>query len=126
MNNDVVNDSPINERPKKDTTFVEEQTKILNSIFEILNLTPDDKTSFIDKDILESKKDDINNLFSQIKKFHTSKTWKNISLAQEQNKHMSIIRSVLKHHGYTFTFKNAQVTRGETKRVMQRYFIVKS
>jgi hypothetical protein len=125
MNNDVVNDSPINERPKKDTTFGEEQVKILTSIFNILNLIPDDKTSFIDKEVLENKKEDINKLFSQIKKFHTSKIWKNITLAQEQNKHMSIIRCVLKHHGYIFTFKNAQVTREDIKKVMQRYFIIK-
>jgi hypothetical protein len=123
--NDNQNDIKINERPTKDNTFGEEQEKILSSIFNILNLTSDDKKSFIDKDILETKKDEINQLFPQIKKYYTSKIWKNIMLAQEQKKHMSIIRSILKHHGYSFIFKNAQVTREDIKKVMQRYFIIK-
>ena len=124
MDNDDIICNKINDRPTKNNMFVEEQEKVLTSIFDILKLVSNDKKSFIDKDILESKKDEINHLFPQIKKFYTSKIWKNIVSAQEQNKHMSIIRSILKHHGYSFIFKNAQVIREDKKRVMQRYFII--
>lgn len=111
----------------KDELFKNEQHQVLARLFDILKINVDDSTSYLDRNELQDKEDKIMELYDDIIKYYLSSMWRNINSATS-NKFMSIIRCLLKHHGYILTFKNAQVKKinesgQEIKIVMQRYFI---
>ena len=106
----------------KDNVYVKEQEEVLNDILAILGLIPNDARSVIDKDNLELKFEEIDKIFDRIKLYYSSALYSKIEVTK--NKSMSIIRTILKHHGYKFDFKIGSKTTNSIKKTMQRYFIV--
>ena len=106
----------------KDNVYVKEQEEVFNDILTILGLKPNDARSVIDKDILELKFEEIDKLFDRIKLYYSSAMYSKIEITK--NKSMSIIRTILRHHGYKFDFKIGSKTTNSIKKTIQRYFIV--
>jgi hypothetical protein len=106
----------------KDNVYIKEQQDVLDDILRILDLKPNDARSVIDKDVLETKFDEIDKLFDRIKLYYSSALYSKIEMTK--NKSMSIIRTILRHHGYKFDFKVGSKTTNSIKKTIQRYFIV--
>jgi hypothetical protein len=106
----------------KDNVYAKEQEDILNNIMTILDLKPNDARSIIDKDALELKFEEIDKLYDKIKLYYSSALYSKIEMTK--NKSMSIIRTILRHHGYKFDFKVGSKTINSQKKTIQRYFIV--
>lgn len=113
-------DAIIKKSLTKDNVYNKEQTETLNKIITILGLVPDDKTSCITKNALESIYDEINQLYDNFKIYYSTKITSNID--KTQNKAISIIRTILKHHGYKLNYKFTKLASGAT---MPKYFITK-
>jgi len=106
----------------KDNVYIKEQEQILQDLIKIIGLIPNDARSIIAKDELELKFEEIDKLFDRIKLYYSSALYSKIEVTK--NKSMSIIRTILRHHGYKFDFKIGSKTINSQKKTMQRYFIV--
>ena len=93
----------------KDVEFQQQQKDIFEKLTNILNLKVDDNTSFLRKDELDKKKDDIIALYDDVRKYYNATVWRSIEASlNEDSKYMCIIRRVLIHHGYEFKYKKKQ------------------
>lgn len=117
-------DKPIKKKLSKDNVYAKEQKAILEKIMDILGVIPDDEDSMITRDTIETKFDKVNKLYNEIKEYYSSKMTYGISITT--NKEMSIIRSVLKHHGYKLDYNVKSYTDKDTnkKTSTQYYFII--
>lgn len=105
----------------KEQIYANKQKEVLAKLFKILNIIPDDKTSYLDSDHLEEKKEEILKLYEDVWLFYKSYVSRNINLSDI--KYMSIIRNILKQHNYELISKKVWIERNKIKVGMQRYFI---
>jgi len=106
----------------KDNVYVKEQEDVLNNIFTILGLKPNDSKSTINKELLEIKNEDIVKLFDKIKIYYSSTLWSNIKATKKIG--MSIIRTILKYHGYKLHYKIVSKKKDNSTTTQQLYYII--
>ena len=81
----------------KKNIYADEQKNIFDKIMLILDLIPNDEKSTIRKDLLKNKYPEIEKLFNEIRKYYNNDVY--AGLYQTQDKALSVIRRILKHHG---------------------------
>ena len=113
---------PIIKKLTKDNVYKKEQKKVVDKIIEILDIVPDDEKSTISKKDMENKYDDINELYDEIKIYYASRVTFNIDKASVRA--MSIIRHILKHHGYKLDYKLKAHIENNKRTTMPYYFII--
>lgn len=118
------NDNELIKKPlTKDNVYVKEQEEVLNNILTILNLNLNDSKSTINKELLELKFEDIIKLFDKIQIYYSSTVWSNIKATKKMG--MSIIRTILKYHGYKLHYKIASKKKENVTTTQQLYYIMK-
>jgi hypothetical protein len=105
----------------KNNVYQKEQEITLNKILMILDLQPNDGKR-LDRHILITKFEEIEKLLNDVQTYYPSNVWKNLST--NENKAMSIIRSVLKHHGYKWAFKGKKAYKNNKDTTVLQYFIL--
>lgn len=113
-------------RSTKNDVFAEEQKNIFDKLLNILNLKIDDSTSIITKSELFDKKNEIEGLYNDIKKYYLINVWRSIDASPEDNKYMCIIRRLLAHHGYSLTYKRICTTKDHAVILSIVYSIIKN
>jgi hypothetical protein len=86
----------------KNNVYYDKQLELFNKILNILEMQPNDGI-YYDKFHLEQKKNDIEKLFDDVKKYYPSAVWKNITVAEDKS--MPIIRCILKKHNHKLLYK---------------------
>jgi len=114
----------VKQKLTKNTVYKKEQLKILNRIFEILDIKPDNAKSTISKEKLESKSDEINKLYDKIEICYPSKITSNIR--RTKNLAMSIVRSILKYHDYKLMYMTKSCNKNNESVRIQYYCIMSS
>jgi len=94
----------------KNIKFKEEQQKIINKLFLILN---DNTFILYELDNDEKKQKEIIELGKDIKKYYSCSTCKGINIPDCKRPYLSIIRFLLKKNGYDFYSKNYSINQGE-------------
>ena len=92
-------------KDRKTELYGDIQKKIFDEIIVLLNnLKPDDNTSYIDAPEIEKHKDKIMKYEGDLHRFFPCTMWQRYIKVKE-NKHMSLIRYILKQFDYTLTYK---------------------
>lgn len=114
---------PIVKKLTKNNIYMKEQKEVLDKLISILDIVPNDNKSLISQDIVESKSDQILKLFPKIKEYYPSSSVSPVKINSSKRKHMSIIRLLLKHHGYKLKYKIKEHHKNGKATTMPHYFI---
>ena len=110
MSNEVIVDEKSKKvddkkKDRKTELYGDNQQKIFDEIIVLLNnLKPDDTSSYIDAPDIEKNKDKIMKYEEDLHRYFPCVTWQRYIKVKE-NKHMSLIRYILKQFYYTLTYK---------------------
>lgn len=106
----------------KNHVYKKEQESVFNEIIKILGLIPDDNVIVLYKEDINTKSDEILALLDKIKVYYSASMWSNIE--RSDNKMMSIIRHILRHHKHQLKYKYVNTIRDGKKVSIQQYFII--
>jgi hypothetical protein len=118
----------LNDKPKLKPSiydkFKVQQDEIFYKLFNILNINKDDPQSFIiSKKFVDSKKEEIETLYSDIMTYFSTSVNRTIKVNTD-NKYMSIFRQLFKHNGYVISSKSVSKTiDGKQEKTM--YYVLK-
>ncbi len=111
-------------KPKKDILFEKEQNMTLNTLFQILEINPNEGSNCVSSIKIDEKQEDIMKLLDDIHKYYSSKMWMDVKKTKLYP-HMSVIRHILKHHDYCMLIKR---TTDKKDNIIKsyKYYIVKN
>jgi hypothetical protein len=105
----------------KNEVFIEKRKELFDEIIKILNLEINNKESIINKDILETKYEEVNKLLNDILTYFPSSVTN--AIQKTENKSLSAIRMILKYYNYKLKYKTINCKKDNKRTSTQIYFI---
>ncbi len=94
----------------KNTKFVEQQKEVLKKILEIIGINDECKKFYAYNICNDDIKSKIFNLINDVKLFYKTTNWSVFKMSEESDRyHLSLIRSVLKHHKIDYTCATCRI-----------------